>query len=91
MDVAPPLGKAYQDQLDWSDIERIVFEATDFMQSDTIYLFSKHRAESYAIPTEASGGNDLWDQILDRKLFGPELAIAAMLAETGYFVWPPET
>ncbi|MEO9819254.1 MAG: hypothetical protein ABJ370_22905 [Paracoccaceae bacterium] len=88
-DVSPPGRVAYKDQLEWNAIERVMFEATDFLESDAIYLFSKHRPESYLIPMDAKGADKLWYEILDRKLFDAELAIEAAVSEGGFFVWPP--
>ena len=56
-DVSPPGRAGFKDQLEWSAIERVVFEATDFIESDVIHLFSRHRPESYEIPMDATGAD----------------------------------
>jgi len=38
---------------------------------------------------EAQGDDALWEKILRRGLFDPELAIQAVSATQGVFVWPP--
>ena len=88
-DVSPPGRAGFKDQLEWSAIERIVFEATEPIVSDVLYLFSKHRPESYEIPMDATGADKLWYEILDRKLFDEDLAIEAAFSKGGLFVWPP--
>ena len=89
-DVSPPGRAGFKDQLEWSAIERVMFEATDFIESDVIYLFSRHRPESYEIPMDAQGADRLWYEILDRKLFDEDLAIEAAFSNGGLFVWPPD-
>ena len=42
----------------------------------------------YAIPMDAAGGHELWDELLRRGLFDPELASRAMTAVDGVFCWP---
>lgn len=54
--VSPPGRDAWSDKFRWSEIERICFEATDYLYSDDLHFFTTERAESYVIPTEAKGG-----------------------------------
>lgn len=84
----PPGGEKWSEDLPWDSITRICFHAADFTRSDGIYLFTSRRPESYAIPTEGCGGNELWSEILRRKLFDHELAIEAMRSAEGVFCWP---
>jgi hypothetical protein len=86
--VNPPGKKSWNDSLKWADIERVCFNAADLYESDGIYIFVKHREESYAIPTEAKGGAELWQEIISRKLFDAELAINAAGAVNELFCWP---
>lgn len=87
---APPGGEAWTADFDWKSIERIVYKCEDF-GSDGMYLFVQGREASYAIPTEAKGGMDLWFKIIDRGVFDPELAVKASMGSAGeVFVWPPE-
>lgn len=86
--VSPPGKDAWSDKFKWSDIERICFEATDYMYSDDIYFYTTERPESYVIPTEARGGSELWKLVLDKNLFDAELAIKAATSPGGMFCWP---
>ena len=90
MDIRPPGRKNSSDRLKWSDINRVVFEASEFTESDSIYLFTNFRSESYLIPADARGADRLWEELLERKLFDPELAIEAALSGGGFYCWPPE-
>jgi len=86
--VSPPKKEAWNDKFKWSDIESICFSATDYMDSDDILFFTTERPESYVVPTEAKGGNDLWYEVLNRKLFDSELAVKAATSPEGIFCWP---
>ena len=87
--VSPPGKEAWNDRFRWDEIERICFEATDYMYSDDIYFFTSQRPESYVIPTESKGGHELWLWVIEKKLYDPELATKAALATHGMFCWPP--
>ena len=82
---APPGRESWEAEFPWSSITRICFEATDFMTSDGIYVFTTLRPESYAIPTEARGGQALWNEILRRGLFDADLAIVAAGSPGGLY------
>jgi len=86
--VAPPDKAPWSDQFAWSDVVRVCFEARDFLESDSLYIFVRHRPESYAIPMEAEGGQALLDELIRRKLFDAELAIRAATTPEGLFCWP---
>jgi len=86
--VAPPGKEAWNDQFAWSDVVRVCFEAGDFLESDSLYIFTRQRPESYAIPLEAEGGPELFNELIRRKLFDAELAIRAATAPEGLFCWP---
>lgn len=86
--VSPPGNDAWSDKLKWEDIERICFEATDYMYPDDIYFFTTERPESYVVPTEAKGGSDLWAMVIEKRLFDAELAIKAAASSGGLFCWP---
>ncbi len=60
----------------------------DFLEPDSLYVFVRQRPESYAIPMEAEGGLELFDELIRRKLFDAELAIRAAMATEGLFCWP---
>lgn len=86
----PPGRKPWSQQFRWSDIERICFKAEGLTTSDGIYVFTRLRPESFAIPIEARGGQEFWAEVIDRGLFDPELAIQAASSTGGTFCWPPE-
>ena len=77
LECEPPGGEHWTQAIAWESIERIVFKAEDPSVSDGIYLFTRGRKESYAIPAEAAGGADLWKEIIRRGLFDAGLAIEA--------------
>jgi hypothetical protein len=86
----PPGADPWADTLAWADIIRVCLEVEDFVSTEGLYLFSRHRPESYAIPMQADGGPELLQALIERGLFDAQLAIDAALAETGLFCWPPE-
>ena len=54
----PPGAEPWSDSLAWADIVRVCLEVEDFVETEALYLFSRHRPESYAIPLQADGGPD---------------------------------
>lgn len=88
LDVRPPNGEPWTRIIRWETIVRVCFEAGDFLVSDSIYLFTADRPESYVLPTEADGGAILWAEIIRRGLFDAELAISVMTAEPGIYCHP---
>jgi len=91
MHADPPGKAAWSQSFPWDSIERIMFRAEGFESSDGIYVFTRLRPESFVVPMEAKGGSDLWDEILRRGLFDPELAIQAASSSGGDFWWPPKS
>lgn len=89
MHATPPSGPAWSQEFAWDSVVRICFKAEDMLISDGIYVFTTQRKESYVIPTEASGGSELWGEIVRRGLFDTELAIEAAKSLGGLFCWPP--
>ena len=90
IDVSPPGRDGWSAVIKWSEIERVCYETTDILYSNDIFLFVKGRKESYRIPIDADGGMDLWNGIIDRKLFYAELAITFATADIGaVYCWPP--
>ena len=59
------------------------------MFSDDLYFFTKLRPESYVIPLEAKGADNLWSLIIEKKLFDAEMAIKAVTSGEGIYCWPP--
>lgn len=85
----PPGREPWTAEFRWADVVRVCYQTEDFTTSDGIYVFTSQRPESYAIPAEADGGHSLWNEIVDRGLFDPTLAIVAMGSAEGLFCWPP--
>ena len=88
LEVSPPGRSAWTAQIEWKRINRICFKAGDLYNPDEIYIFTDERPESYLIPTEANGGNILWEEILRRNLFDAETAIAAATSTNKLFCCP---
>ena len=84
----PPGSEPWSQSFRWDSIVRVCFKAEDMWVSDGIYVFTTERPESYVIPTEANGGNELWGEILLRKLFDAALATEAIRSTGGLFCWP---
>ena len=89
LQVNPPNRESWEAQIRWERVIRVCFNAGDLYNPDEIYIFTDERPESYVIPTEASGGHDLWNEIVRRKLFDAEVAIEAMAAINKLFCCPP--
>jgi hypothetical protein len=87
--VNPPGATPWQARIAWESIIRVCFEAGDWFESDTVYIFIDERPVSYAIPIDADGGQALWFEILERKLFDAEMAITASMATNELFCFPP--
>jgi len=78
-------------RISWSRIIRICFLAGDHIKFDEIYIFTDERSKSYVIPMDSFGGLQLWGEIIERKLFDPELAIKAASAHSDELIcWPQE-
>ncbi len=91
-DVRPPEGKPWTDSFPWKDVIRVCYEPSpDMYSSDTIYIFTQGRDASYAIPTEALGGSELWGAVLERGLFDPEISLRISMGQLGFSCWPPIT
>ena len=88
--VEPPGRSPWTAEFPWSAIVRVCFKAEDLAASDGIYVFTDLRPESFAIPVEASGGLELWNEIVRRGLFDAELAAQIASAAEGVFCWPGE-
>ena len=86
----PPGRESFKDEIEWTDISRVIFEASYWAQQDSIYIFTRLRPESYLIPTDASGADELWHEIIKRGLFDSNLGTEAALSKGGFYCWPPE-
>jgi hypothetical protein len=95
LDVSPPAREPWQARIEWARewarIVRICFKSGDFPESDEVYIFTDERPESRVIPIDASGGYELWQKILRRKLFDTELAIRAATSPGGELFCDPDT
>lgn len=87
-EVEPPSGTGWTDKFAWADVIRVCYEPGDLFESDTIYVFTNERAESYMMPTEAEGGAALWGEIVRRGLFPAAQAIKVLYIP-GVSCWPP--
>jgi len=90
LDVAPPGRTPWKDSFAWSSIQRVCFASEGPGSSDGIYIFTSKRPESYVIPTEARGGQDVWSEFIRRGLFDAQLAIQAAGSANGLFCWPAQ-
>jgi len=66
--VSPPNRPGWTAVIRWEEIERVCFEPGDWLQSDTLYVFTSQRPESYVIPLEAVGGLVFWQTLITRGL-----------------------
>ena len=89
MHVEPPGKEPWDQEFHWDAIIRICFKSEDLWVSDGIYVFTRDRPESYVIPTEATGGLELWSEILRRNLYDPQLAIDVATSTGDLRCWPP--
>ena len=86
-----PLGQeGWNDKLRWEDIIRICYHPGGFLETDELYIFTKEREESYLIPLEADGTQELWGKILERNLFDAEMAIKLATMSDGLYCWPED-
>jgi hypothetical protein len=90
LSVTPPGRPPWQAILPWNSITRVCFEAEGPLASDSLYLYTSLRAESWVVPVEAVGETSLFQELISRRLFDPALAISAMYADQGLFCWPDE-
>jgi hypothetical protein len=88
LSVNPPRKEAWNAHIKWEAINRVCFKAGDLYNPDEIYIFTIERPESYLIPTEANGGDTLWNEIIRRKLFDAEVAIKATSTINELFCCP---
>lgn len=87
--VTPPGGEAWTDSVQWAEIVRVCLEMEDFIGTDSLYVFTAARPESYQMPMMAESVRALLSELIRRKLFLAELTIQAASGE-GLYCWPPE-
>lgn len=86
----PPGRASWERSFPWSSVLRVCFKDEGLTASDGIYVFTSLRAESFTIPTEASGGSEFFDQLVSRGLFPGEIASQAITStDGGLYCWPP--
>lgn len=89
MAASPPGREPWEQSFRWSEVERICFKSEGALASDGIYIFTTQRPESFAVPTEATGGPEFWAKIIERGLVPPEYAIkTATLTGGEMLCWP---
>ncbi len=89
LDVRPPGGTPSVASFRWSEVTRVCFKSEDFTISDGVYIFTTLRPESFVVPTEAKGGVEFWNKVVERGLFPAEMAIRAATSREGALLcWP---
>jgi hypothetical protein len=86
----PPGQPGWTDHFAFADVIRVCLEVEEFTGSDGLYVFTRTRPESYAIPMGAEGALDLLQELVRRGLFDGQLAIDAATVESGLFCWPED-
>jgi len=89
LNVNPPGGEAWNKDIPFSHIIRVCFNAQGYLVQDELIIFSNEQPENCVVPMEANGASDLFNELIERKLFDAKLAIEAAAGE-GLYVWPPE-
>lgn len=85
---AQPAGRpAWHDAVAWAAIVRVCLKMEGPLGSDGLYVFTRARPESYAVPLEAEGAQALLAELIRRGLFDAELAIQAATTDEGVFCW----
>src|SRR5262245_59917421 len=87
--VWPPADEPWSDEFVWDKVVRVCYRTGGLFESDELYIFTSEREESYLIPTEAEGGNDLIGELLRRGLFPADLMLEVLKTEGELRCWPP--
>jgi hypothetical protein len=86
----PPNAEAWSDSLAWEDIVRVCLEMEGGpWGTDSLYIFTRHRPESYVFPLATDDGQAVLNELIRRGLFDAQLAIDAALGE-GLYCWPKD-
>lgn len=83
------LRRSWSADIPWDSIKRVCLECRPAV-SDGIYLFTDLRPESWVVPTDATGGPELWSELIERDLFDADLAIETLGMPSGLACWPPD-
>ena len=86
---APPGGTAWEQSFTWNSIVRVCFKTEGMELSDGLYIFTSQRPESFVVPTEASGGTELLNELMRRKHLPADIVIKASGSPEGTLLcWP---
>lgn len=86
----PPGRNSWQQTLEWDNLIRVIFQGEGGYSSDTLFLFSSLRPESYVIPTDAKGGQELIDKLIAKGIFNSKNFTDAVLSPYGIYCWPED-
>jgi len=89
LEAAPPGREPWRQSFAWSSVTLVCFKPGP-LGSDSIFVVTKERPQSYVVPIQAAGGGLFFDELITRGLFGAEMAIEAASATEGIFCWPPQ-
>jgi hypothetical protein len=88
---ARPAGRPPWTQMfKWNEIAKILFVGEGGLVSDGIYFFTTQRPKSFVVPTDASGGNELMQELIARKYFDSPRFTEVLLSPNGAYWWPEE-
>lgn len=79
----PPHREGWAYSFLWNDIERVCFEDNGLSASDCLYIRIKGQEQSYQIPTEAHGSDELFLELNRRGLFPDDLMKQATYSTDG--------
>lgn len=85
----PPNKESWAYQFEWQSIQRVCFEDGGLRQSDCLYIWVQNQERAYMIPTEASGGSELFGELNKRGFFPDDLMKqAASSTDGGLYCYP---
>lgn len=79
--------KAVQSNIKWSHISQVCFYSKGLYNPAEMKLVESFR-NTYIIPIDTKGGNELWTEIINRGLFDKELATEVMVSAIGEYCSP---
>jgi hypothetical protein len=86
--VRPPGREPWVQAFRWNEIEKILFIGRGGFHSDELYFFTTQRPESFVVPTQASGGHELLQELIARKYFDSPEFTKILLSPYGAYWWP---
>lgn len=85
----PPKQQGFAYSFLWQDIHRVCFQDGGLSASDCLYIWVQGQEDSYMIPIEASGGDELFLALNQRGLFPDDLMRqAAASTDGGLYCYP---